>query len=218
VATVESGVVLSNEACENGRDCKDKDCIKAHVSPSVLTATGEQPLSASWHNNLIKYTSKKVATEPPVVVSAPPVPATHVPTVCRFGSACSRPNCPYLHPTPRALDHFAQQCRFGAACTRATCPFQHPEGRVLPTAFHRGLSTTAPMVSVPTPEAGSMGGPSPHKSVTFNQNKRMGEGIKAQLEKQMREIEDKKNEAEKAVKLAEAAANKKETTAVAIVA
>lgn len=36
VATPESGVVLSNEACDKGKDCKDKDCIKAHVSPAVL--------------------------------------------------------------------------------------------------------------------------------------------------------------------------------------
>jgi hypothetical protein len=40
VATAESGMVLSNEACEDGKDCKDKDCIKAHVSPAVLTAAG----------------------------------------------------------------------------------------------------------------------------------------------------------------------------------
>ena len=36
VATTESGVVLSNDACENGKNCKDKDCIKAHVSPAAV--------------------------------------------------------------------------------------------------------------------------------------------------------------------------------------
>lgn len=36
VATPESGVVLSNDPCENGKNCRDKDCIKAHVSPAVL--------------------------------------------------------------------------------------------------------------------------------------------------------------------------------------
>ena len=40
VATAESGVVLSNDPCENGRDCKDKDCTKAHVSPAVLNPNG----------------------------------------------------------------------------------------------------------------------------------------------------------------------------------
>jgi hypothetical protein len=48
VATVESGVVLSNEPCENGRACKDKDCIKGHVSPAVLTAPGLF-ISQVWH-------------------------------------------------------------------------------------------------------------------------------------------------------------------------
>lgn len=38
VATPESGVVLSKEACENGRNCKDKDCIRAHVSPAILNS------------------------------------------------------------------------------------------------------------------------------------------------------------------------------------
>lgn len=41
VATAESGMVLSNEACEKGKDCKDKDCIKAHVSPAVLNPLGK---------------------------------------------------------------------------------------------------------------------------------------------------------------------------------
>ena len=36
VATPESGVVLSNEACEQGKDCKDKDCIKGHISPAAV--------------------------------------------------------------------------------------------------------------------------------------------------------------------------------------
>jgi hypothetical protein len=41
VATAESGVVLSNEACDKGKDCKDKDCVKAHVSPAVLNPQGK---------------------------------------------------------------------------------------------------------------------------------------------------------------------------------
>jgi len=29
-------MVLSNEACEQGKDCKDKDCIKSHISPAAV--------------------------------------------------------------------------------------------------------------------------------------------------------------------------------------
>ena len=36
VATPESGMVLSNEPCEKGKDCKDKDCIKGHISPAAV--------------------------------------------------------------------------------------------------------------------------------------------------------------------------------------
>jgi predicted nucleotide-binding protein (sugar kinase/HSP70/actin superfamily) len=71
------------------------------------------------------------------------------------------------------------------------------------------LSTTGPIVNVPTPETGTMGGASQHRSVTFNNPN----AVKERLEKQMKEIQEKKDEAEKAVKEAEAAANSKKATA-----
>lgn len=49
VATPESGVVLSNDPCENGKNCKDKDCIKAHVSPAVLNPSGMCQTSVKPH-------------------------------------------------------------------------------------------------------------------------------------------------------------------------
>lgn len=55
------------------------------------------------------------------------------------------------------------------------------------------------MVNVPTPETGSMG-PSPHRSVTFN-------NPKAKLDKQVKDLEERKIEAEKAIQEAQAAAN-----------
>ncbi|GBE81051.1 hypothetical protein BKA93DRAFT_812046 [Sparassis latifolia] len=186
VATAESGVVLSNEACEEGRNCKDKDCIKAHVSPAVLNAKATEHMR-------------------PATFVPPTILASQSQTPCRFGVACTRPGCPYLHPrTVEPKSHFAQPCRFGTACTRATCPFQHPEGRVLPSTFHRGLSTHSPMVNISTPEAGSMSTPSPHKSITFNKSA-IG-GTAAELEKKVKEMEEKKIQAEKAVAEAEAAA------------
>ncbi|KAH7927458.1 hypothetical protein BV22DRAFT_1060945 [Leucogyrophana mollusca] len=192
VATAESGVVLSTDACEKGKDCKDKDCIKSHVSPAVNNPGAE--------------------TQKPPVPSVTVTPSHTPHTVpCRFGASCTRPTCTYSHPPrPHAQNnHFAQQCRFGAGCTRTTCPFQHPEGRVLPTSFHRGLSSTAPMVNVQPPETGSMGGPSPHRSVTFNSTK-PGESVKEKLERQMKDIEAQKEQAKKAVADAQAAAGKKE--------
>ncbi|KAG2153289.1 hypothetical protein DEU56DRAFT_774223 [Suillus clintonianus] len=182
VATAESGVVLSTEACEKGKDCKDKDCIKSHVSPAV-----KHPGAGSTHTPAAPTT----ATGPP----------QHTVT-CRFGGACTRPSCPYQHP-PKT-NHFAQQCRFGSGCTRASCPFHHPEGRVLPSTFHRGLSTTAPLVNVHAPETGSMGGQSHHRSVTFNKPQDVKEKLK--------DIEKQKEAAKKAIDEAKAAGGKKEET------
>ena len=79
------------------------------------------------------------------------------------------------------------------------------------------------MVNVPTPEAGSIrgagaAGPSPHRSVTFNQPT----PSKKDLERRVREVEERKNEAVKAVQEAEAAAaavgKKDESKVVAITA
>ena len=203
VATAESGVVLSNEACPNGKECKDKDCIKAHVSPAALNPSGNLHLPKV---STFAYLSSSAAEQPISVATAPHV--HHTLTPCRFGSACTRPNCTFSHPPRPSNNHFAQQCRFGAGCTRAQCPFQHPEGRVLPSSFHRGLSTTSPIINVPTPEPGSMGGPSPHRSVTFNSA--ASASVKEKLEQQMKEIQEKKSEAERAIRNAEAAANKKD--------
>ena len=200
VATPESGIVLSNEACEKGKDCKDKDCIKAHVSPAALNPQGNYQFLFHF-SFLLTYLCS--AQQPVPQVAAPPPPQVHHnPVPCRFGAACTRPGCTFNHP-PRPTQS-GTPCKFGAACTRANCAFQHPPGRVLPSTFHRGLATTGPMVNVPTPETGSMGG-SQHKSVTFNK----GMSAKERLEKQMKDLEEKKNQAEQAVKDAEAAAAKK---------
>ncbi|KAG1716488.1 hypothetical protein ID866_692 [Astraeus odoratus] len=188
VATAESGVVLSTDACEKGKDCQDKDCIKSHVSPAVNNPSAEMP---------------KVAPIHPVHTNTHPTPShSHPSSVpCRFGSACTRSGCLYSHPRPQ----FAQPCRFGTACTRAACPFQHPEGRVLPTTFHRGLAANSPVVNVATPPVGSIGAPSPHRSVTFNKGT---DNVKVKLEKQIKELEAQK----KAVAEAEAAAGKGESS------
>ncbi|KAH8828390.1 hypothetical protein DL96DRAFT_1709682 [Flagelloscypha sp. PMI_526] len=165
VATPESGVVLSNEPCDNGKNCKDKDCIKSHVSPAVLNPqASQQPPPASHPSTIAQQPSS--------------VP-------CRFGAACTRQGCTFSHPAKVATP--TQPCRYGAGCTKATCQFQHPEGRVLPNSFHRGLSSSTPMVTIKPPEAGSMGASSQNKSVTFNSNK--PDGLKAKLEKQMKELE-----------------------------
>jgi nuclear polyadenylated RNA-binding protein NAB2 len=113
---------------------------------------------------------------------------------CRFGTACTRPGCSFLHPARQS----ATACRFGAACTKATCQFQHPEGRgALPSSFHRGLGTTGGLANATDSNT------SHNKSVTFNNGKPMSA---AELEKQVKEVEEKKKQAKAAVAQAQAAA------------
>ena len=211
VATPESGMVLSNEPCEQGKDCKDKDCIKSHISPAAVN-----PALGMLHTfQSLSDPDFHVAEHKPSTPTAPSTPArpSHNNVFCRYGAACTRQDCAFQHPASRKLASSrppqaqATACRFGAACTRTTCPFQHPEGRVLPSTFHRGLSTTTPVVSVPAPQTGSMGAPSPHKTVIFNkpsQGKSLG--AKAQ------EIEDERSRTIKAVKEAEETAAKKDNS------
>jgi hypothetical protein len=39
-------MVLSEEPCEEAKDCKDKECIKSHVSPAAVL--GEFPARFVW--------------------------------------------------------------------------------------------------------------------------------------------------------------------------
>lgn len=180
VSTPESGIVLSNDACAAGKDCADKDCIKAHVSPAAAN-----PALAHAHGEYLDaWLAARTRTLILFCFSAPhkqPEPNVQLKgqVPCRYGAACTRVNsgCPFSHPSLSSTqnagnNHFNQQCRFGAGCTRAACPFQHPPGRVLPSSFHRGLSASAPVVSVPTPGTGTVGANVSHnKSVVFNKPK-----------------------------------------------
>ncbi|EIW80400.1 hypothetical protein CONPUDRAFT_105406 [Coniophora puteana RWD-64-598 SS2] len=204
VASAESGVVLSSEACEAGKDCQDKDCVKGHVSKAA--ATGQ------------------VTEQKPPATHAPAAshPSTSNQIPCRFGTNCTRPGCSFAHP-PRHSSHqnSGTACRFGSGCTRATCTFSHPPDRVLPGSFHRGLDSSSPSVKVNAPGTGTMSGSSGsmHKSAVFNTSSTQasasslkdgqGNGIKAELERQMKDLEAKKEAAQKAMMEAQAAASSK---------
>lgn len=177
VATQESGIVLSNDPCEQGKDCKDKDCVKAHVSPAVL-----KPKALEQNRPL-----------PPPVVQHQPSPPAQV--QCRYGASCTKVGCPFLHP------YSSTQCRYGTGCTRANCHFQHPEGRVLPNSFHRGVSSTDPTVTVTPPQTGTIHGPasSQNKTLTLTKEQKM-----EALQKKMKELEAQKSELKKKAEQAEA--------------
>ena len=59
VATAESGVVLSTEACEKGKNCADKDCVKSHVSPAVNLPRKFQPIYLPYSSKSIQHPKPK---------------------------------------------------------------------------------------------------------------------------------------------------------------
>jgi hypothetical protein len=64
---------------------------------------------------------------------------------CKFGASCTRPGCPFSHPSTQpsqASQASSIPCKFGIQCTRADCKFSHPPGRVNPASF-KGLSGTS---------------------------------------------------------------------------
>ncbi|KZT53063.1 hypothetical protein CALCODRAFT_63694 [Calocera cornea HHB12733] len=119
-ATVETGLVLSDELCAEGKDCNNADCTKVHPSPA-------------------KAESKTIA----------PVAAASQGIMCRFGANCTRSDCVFTHPWNKAAQSNTP-CRYGLACTRADCVFSHPPGRSLPSAFHKGLDTSATTTTTPS--------------------------------------------------------------------
>ena len=50
---------------------------------------------------------------------------------CRYGMECSRPDCPFEHPTGRKGAHLKSAvfspCKYGKQCARADCPYRHEE-------------------------------------------------------------------------------------------
>ncbi|KAJ1306178.1 hypothetical protein OPQ81_010887 [Rhizoctonia solani] len=119
--SAEGGLVLSSEYCEKGLECKDSDCTKGHPSPAAING---------------------VPAQAPAPHPRPSAPAGGIP--CKFGAACTRPGCTFVHPQKSG-----KPCRFGINCTRVDCTFDHPPGRVLP---------------------GSAPQKSAHKSMTFRAN------------------------------------------------
>lgn len=136
-ASVESGVVLSTEPCPKGRRCDDKDCTLSH--PSAGTSAYSLLFTLLFFT--YSYIDMNASMPQPRAPAAPPAPApfggvSSIP--CKFGVNCTRPGCPYSHPTNQAAQS-SVSCKFGIHCTRVDCKFSHPPGRVNPASF-KGLS------------------------------------------------------------------------------
>ncbi|KAK4050516.1 mRNA-binding protein nab2 [Microbotryomycetes sp. JL221] len=139
VATEESGLVLSSEVCPKQLDCDDKDCPKSHVSPAQKAESTKEKISINAKG--------ETTFVPPPKASAPPVTdPMAIPGAgerpCKFGGACTRPDCVFLHPWDTRGDPANAgnkiPCRFGANCTRPDCHYGHPPNRPLPYSKNFG--------------------------------------------------------------------------------
>ncbi|GAA6058711.1 hypothetical protein JCM10212_003399 [Sporobolomyces blumeae] len=131
VATKESGLVLSSDACDQQLKCQDPDCPKSHVSRAQKNAASAAAVAAPTPN----AASAAFASSSSVPVSDPSQIAGAGTKPCKFGSSCTRPGCVFLHPWDQRGDpNGAGQvpCRYGAACNRPDCHFSHPPSRSAP--------------------------------------------------------------------------------------
>lgn len=105
-----------------------QDCPKAHVSKAQKT---HPPSAISAGTSAItparpSATASSAESNGAAIAGAGEKP-------CKFGAACTRPNCVFVHPWDVRGDSSAQvKCRYGAACTRADCHFKHPAHRPAP--------------------------------------------------------------------------------------
>ncbi|KAM0793317.1 hypothetical protein ACM66B_000775 [Microbotryomycetes sp. NB124-2] len=133
VATEESGLVLSSEACPKQLDCDDKDCPKSHVSPA-------QKAESTRERTSVNAKGETTFVPPPKVAAPPVADPTTIPGAgerpCKFGGACTRPNCVFVHPWDSRGDPANAggkvPCYFGANCTRPDCRYGHPPERPSP--------------------------------------------------------------------------------------
>ncbi|WRT66486.1 uncharacterized protein IL334_003445 [Kwoniella shivajii] len=153
VADEKTGMVLSEEPCENGKECKDAECIKSHVSPaaSLGDSAGPSRLLCKYLNCTnpscpFRHEDAEGNPIPPPALTASKAPKTKIVPVPVAAPSSDNEDgdgdgdgdmevvMSHRGLMDGALDDTRKEisCRYGDRCTRPDCKFTHPASRPTP--------------------------------------------------------------------------------------
>nr|XP_019046434.1 hypothetical protein I302_05183 [Kwoniella bestiolae CBS 10118]OCF25364.1 hypothetical protein I302_05183 [Kwoniella bestiolae CBS 10118] len=198
VADEQTGMVLSEEPCENGKECKDAECIKSHVSPAAILgeSAGPSRLLCKYQNctnpscpfrhedengNPIPPPALTASKAPKPKIAPVPVPSASSDNEDDGGDGDVEVVMSHKGLMDGALDDTKKEvsCRYGERCTRPDCKFTHPPGRPTPKFSKKfGSSSGTFNKSITSTNGGGIGG-------GMHLSKKFGSGGAAASEKKL---------------------------------
>ncbi|WVQ99583.1 hypothetical protein IAU59_006719 [Kwoniella sp. CBS 9459] len=167
VADEKTGMVLSEEPCENGKSCKDAECVKSHVSPAAALGDNAGPsrLLCKYQNCTnpsCPFRHEDAAGNPippPALTAAKAAKEAKAPPAPSSDNEDGEFEVVMSHRglMDGALDDTKKEvaCRYGERCTRPDCKFSHPASRPVPKAKK---SLTGYNKSITSTNGGGIGG------------------------------------------------------------